>query len=549
MSDRPTRDDPTGLPQTARVMAAVAAAGALALGAVGVVSWQRERVRLDREQEARAERAAAVAAAFTLRRVERSRLFLRGLAQARLLQEALAQRNAARVSAAVRRLASGTEAPLIAVLDAAGRPLGGSNALALMSLGSLSPPRSSGGAWRALLGQVAAVFDVPVTAAGRTLGTVRGAVRFGPAFLNEISHDLGVPLAILRGEISVGAAFPAPPPLPGGQSDHLAGRTELGGIPFDLAYVRLDRAPLESDPGGPPTWIVAGIDRSGVAAARRRFLWLTAGLGAGGLALMLLVTGVLLRAASTRERRLVAQRDAAAARSAGLSDRLEHLRAVVHDIKAPLTGVQLTAEQLRETAEDEGTRRALGRIIQTCERLELFLTNVLTAARAEEGPIELRREVVLAHGMLEEVAERLAILSETRGVRLATRADAPLPPFEADASLLERALANLAANAIAACGEGDEVRLFAERGDGEIVLGVEDTGPGFPFDPAQAFSRARPRVKDASLKAGSSGLGLYIVARIAEAHGGRSEAENRPGGGARTAIRIPLAGPSRDEKG
>ncbi len=249
-------------------------------------------------------------------------------------------------------------------------------------------------------------------------------------------------------------------------------------------------------------------------------------LGAGGfLVVLLAVAGVL----------------AAERRSAGLSDRLAHLQAVVHDIKAPVGGIQLRAEGLLEEEDRPEVRAALAGIVEACERLGLYLVNVLTAARAEEGPIRPRRDVVLLPGLVEEVAERTEPLAGARGVRLRTDVPADLPPLVGDPVLLERALWNLAANALAVTPREGEVVLFArDAGDGMVELGARDTGPGFrDVDPGRVFERARPRVKDASLRAGSTGLGLFIVARIAEAHGGRAVARNREEGGAEVFLRLP----------
>jgi two-component system sensor histidine kinase BaeS len=125
-------------------------------------------------------------------------------------------------------------------------------------------------------------------------------------------------------------------------------------------------------------------------------------------------------------------------------------------------------------------------------------------------------------------------------VTLSTEVEAGLPPITGDAVFLERALVNLASNAVAATLAGGSVTLFARRAGDSLALGTRDTGRGFVgFDPKEAFSRERPQVKDHSLRSGT-GLGLYIVARIAEAHGGTAVAENRPEGGAEVRMLLPL---------
>jgi signal transduction histidine kinase len=110
---------------------------------------------------------------------------------------------------------------------------------------------------------------------------------------------------------------------------------------------------------------------------------------------------------------------------------------------------------------------------------------------------------------------------------------------EADRERLERALANMADNALRHGGE--PVLLRATANDGDIELHVSDSGPGFPpaFLPHafERFSRADP----AHPSTGGTGLGLAIVRAVAEAHGGSADAENNPGGGAHVWLRLPLA--------
>ena len=213
----------------------------------------------------------------------------------------------------------------------------------------------------------------------------------------------------------------------------------------------------------------------------------------------------------------------------------------MHDIKAPIGGVQLRCEALLEEGVDPVVGAALGSIVDACARINLYLVNVLTAAQAEGGWMAARREVVLLPGLIEDVSEQVSPLAERHRLKIVTEADPALPAVLGDPVLLERALLNLASNALAATPPGGTVGLFARREGREVVLGSWDTGPGFTtFRPEEAFSRSRPRVMHESLRT-SSGLGLFIVARIAEAHGGRAGAANRPEGGAIVEMRIPLA--------
>ena len=113
------------------------------------------------------------------------------------------------------------------------------------------------------------------------------------------------------------------------------------------------------------------------------------------------------------------------------------------------------------------------------------------------------------------------------------------PSFEADPTLIARALANLLDNAKQHAGGVETVRI-AER-DGSLVLEVEDSGPGFdPGDEERAFEPFYRGARQAEAEARSMGLGLALVKRIAAAHGGRATARNRPQGGACVGIELPL---------
>jgi signal transduction histidine kinase len=167
---------------------------------------------------------------------------------------------------------------------------------------------------------------------------------------------------------------------------------------------------------------------------------------------------------------------------------------------------------------------------------------MLTVARADQGGLPLNRQPVDVATLLHSTADRVARATGTSREGLVVEADEGLV-IEADEERLERALANLADNALRHGGEPVVLRATANNGD--VELHVSDSGPGFPstFLPHafERFSRADP----AHPSSGGTGLGLAIVRAVAEAHGGSAEAENGPDGGAHVWVRLPVGAGAR----
>lgn len=214
-----------------------------------------------------------------------------------------------------------------------------------------------------------------------------------------------------------------------------------------------------------------------------------------------------------------------------LRDQRELLAAVSHEIRTPLGHIRILLETARDAAE---RGEPLGG--KTCDELEREVLEIddlvgelLASSRLSFDAIERRplEALDLAARALERAGLSIDLLeSEAESV-----------PFTGDATLLGRALANLLENAKRHAG-GIE-RLVIERDAEGIVFAVDDRGSGFEaaelekvFDP---FYRGERR---AGASAGSLGLGLSLVRRIAQAHGGKAWAENREGAGARVAFRV-----------
>ena len=511
---------------------------AVALTAV----WRQERVRLEETLRDDAVRSSQILRAFLARRADRGHTFSRAVADSSQLRRALEEDRPRRVQAALRELESEFESYHLVVYDEHGKAVGWSNALGLSALGlDAGDGRPAGAAARpeVVHGDLALMYELPLESSGERIGSFRLAVLVGRLFVSRVARDIDRPVALQLGGRTVHSTFGTPPPpVQEGTSaeDEDGARLAVSGD----GRLLVAWTPYSAESDGETLWLVAGVSRAPLDAAREAFVQLTGLVVLGGLVVVAALVGVFLLYRWRRERHLIQQRDAALGRSEGLSHRVADLTAVVHDIKAPVAGIQMLCEGLTEDAEDPATRRALDRVVDTCERMSLFLVNVLTAAKADEGPLQPRKETVLIAGLADEVVEKLEPLARRKGVKLmADPAIESLPALSGDSTLLERALLNLIANAVEASREGGTVRVTARREGGKVSFAVEDDGPGFEaFPPEAAFERGRPTVKDDSIKAGSSGLGLYIVRRIAEAHGGSASAENRPEGGARVTFTI-----------
>jgi PAS domain S-box-containing protein len=221
----------------------------------------------------------------------------------------------------------------------------------------------------------------------------------------------------------------------------------------------------------------------------------------------------------------------------------EVARRLAHEIKNPLTPIQLSAERLRRrllpglVGEDaELLERATHTIAQQVAAMKQMVNAFSEYARAPD--------MQLAHfslnQLVREVVELYRLQDPACSIELELAAD--LPEIEADRERVRQILANLITNGIEALAgtPGGRVtiatRLHPGAGPPQAAIIVTDNGPGFRRDLlAKAFE---PYVTS---KARGTGLGLAIVKRIIEEHGGRIEAENGADGGARVQVLLPVA--------
>lgn len=226
----------------------------------------------------------------------------------------------------------------------------------------------------------------------------------------------------------------------------------------------------------------------------------------------------------------------------------EVARRLAHEIKNPLTPIQLSAERLRRKylasmSEEEGEvlDRSTHIIVQQVEAMKDMVDAFRDYARAPD--LEISRLDI------NEIVEEVGDLYRARdfGIKLNLNLDREISPVEADSGRLRQVLHNLIRNSVEALAgiEDGEIcittSLRKHESYGAVELTVEDNGPGFDtesveqvFDP---YVTSKPK---------GTGLGLAIVKKLIEEHGGSIDARNREAGGARITILLPLNEASRN---
>ena len=237
---------------------------------------------------------------------------------------------------------------------------------------------------------------------------------------------------------------------------------------------------------------------------------------------------------------------------AGLSDRIaaddDFAADVAHEVRNPLASLRSAAEALR-AANGEQSTRLLSIIEQDVARLDRLVGEISSASRLDA---ELVREEAAELDLVVTVArltEHLSRGAASKGIELIP--DLPAEPFGMVGleARLAQVVVNVVENAISLCEEGDAIRVWMRRRDCEVLLVVEDTGPGIPEGAAEKIFRRFYSHRPAEMSGKNSGLGLAISRQIVEAHGGKIWAENiRPTEsdllseplGARFAVVLPL---------
>ena len=214
------------------------------------------------------------------------------------------------------------------------------------------------------------------------------------------------------------------------------------------------------------------------------------------------------------------------------------LEAVSHDLRTPLTsilGSALTLEQSQFDLSQEDAVDLVHRIAANARKLERLLSDLLDLDRLQRGIVSPQRRPT----DLEQLVRRGVEETENPAGH---RIEVDVEPITVaiDGAKVERIFENLLSNAIRHTPPEATIWVRASGQDGGVLLVVEDEGPGVPSDLHEAvFEPFRQAPGSAAEHSPGVGVGLSLVLRFAELHGGRAWMEDRPGGGARFSVFLP----------
>ncbi|MCB9422266.1 MAG: hypothetical protein H6667_20855 [Ardenticatenaceae bacterium] len=226
---------------------------------------------------------------------------------------------------------------------------------------------------------------------------------------------------------------------------------------------------------------------------------------------------------------------------------------VSHELRTPLGAILGFAEMLRVGFYgpiNEQQHSTINKIIETNQDLTKHVSELLDQAQLEAGKLKLNNRVFEPGELLLDVADRLSILAEEKGLELITKSDPDLPvTLVGDPVRLQQVLMNLVGNAVKFTDKGVVTISVHRVNEDEWALAVQDTGLGIPkeaqgyiFEPFRQVDGTITRVHE------GSGLGLSIVKQLVNLMNGRVTVKSELGQGTLLTVTLPIIMPNEENR-
>jgi signal transduction histidine kinase len=227
----------------------------------------------------------------------------------------------------------------------------------------------------------------------------------------------------------------------------------------------------------------------------------------------------------------------------------EFISLASHELRTPLHSIRGFVQLLLgDTIQDPATRQeCLMRVDQQTEHLRRLVEELLDLSRIEAGRLVVEKAPMALGSVVRDVTANLKQMAKDKGVALELALPEFLPTIDADSLRMGQVFTNLVHNGIKFTAPPGEVKIVAERVNGEVIVRVADTGPGIPPDVLPRLFERFYQAGDPAARRVGMGIGLYISRRIVEAHGGRIWVSSELGQGSTFCVALPV--PATEETG
>jgi PAS domain S-box-containing protein len=220
--------------------------------------------------------------------------------------------------------------------------------------------------------------------------------------------------------------------------------------------------------------------------------------------------------------------------------RVEFTRALAHELKTPLTPMLISSQVLASELKEEPLLSLARNISRGASNLNSRIDELLNLAKGKIGMLQLKVEPLDASQLLREAAEYVSPVAVNRGQSLILELPDSLPLVRADKVRLRQIVLNLLNNALNYTPEGGRIALRARRKDANLVVEVEDNGPGIAEEEQQHMFEPYHHMEVAGERLSGLGLGLALCKTLVNLHGGQIWVKSSVGEGSTFSFSLPL---------
>ncbi len=226
-----------------------------------------------------------------------------------------------------------------------------------------------------------------------------------------------------------------------------------------------------------------------------------------------------------------------------VNKRIEFTRALVHELKTPLTSILFSSELLVDELRNQPWASIAQNINRGASNLNSRIDELLDLARFEVGGLQITPTVLNAEVVIRGVAANMSALFDRYHQHLVVDVPDGLPPIRADGVRLQQVIMNLLVNASKFTPEGGTITVSCRMEGDNLVVKVKDTGVGISRREQRKIFEPYYRRRSDRERLSGLGLGLSLSKRLVELHGGKIWAESQAGKGSTFTFTIPREPP------